>query len=345
MEKKAWEIIHLLEKEKSLSSGNIQLLLSTKVSLATLKRILLRLMNLRLIEKTGKGKSTRYQISPFYKLFQPIDVEAYYAKEIDARVINNQFNYGLMRGILKTCKLFTESEVENLHQLHALYTKSIGQMPQVIYRKELERLAIDLSWKSSQIEGNTYSLLETERLLIDKQTTAGKTKEEAIMLLNHKAAIDFIIAHPNYLSPLTVSGIEDIHRLLMKDLGVEKNIRKRKVGISGTNYLPPDNEFQIMEALTDMCELVNSKKFVFEKALLLLILISYIQPFADGNKRTARIISNAILLDYHYCPLSFRTVDPLTYKKAMLLFYEQNNITCIKQIFIEQYTFAVNTYF
>jgi Fic family protein len=209
----------------------------------------------------------------------------------------------------------------------------------------LERLAIDLSWKSSQIEGNTYSLLETERLLKEKETASGKTKEEAIMLLNHKDAIDFIVDNPGYLVPLSISKIEDIHSILVKDLSIDKNIRKRRVGISGTNYRPLDNEFQISEALNDACELVNKKENVFEKALLILVLISYIQPFTDGNKRTARIISNAILIHNKFCPLSFRTVDSVEYKKALLLFYEQNNISKFKEIFIDQFEFAVNTYF
>jgi Fic family protein len=117
------------------------------------------------------------------------------------------------------------------------------------------------------------------------------------------------------------------------------------VGISGTNYKPLDNEHQITEALEKMCDLINHKTSVFEKAFLALVFISYIQPFADGNKRTARIVSNAILMNYHFCPLSFRTVDAIEYKKAMLIFYERNNLSCFKQIFINQYDFAVHTYF
>ena len=212
-------------------------------------------------------------------------------------------------------------------------------------KKELERLAVDLSWKSSQIEGNTYSLLETERLLKEKETAKGKTKDEAIMLLNHKEALDFIIENPSYVTPLTISSIEDIHSILTKDLGIDRNIRKRRVGISGTNYRPLDNEFQIKEALRDMCELINGSENVFEKAMLLLVLISYIQPFGDENKRTARIVSNAILISNGYCPISFRTVDSIDYKKTMLLFYEQNNIRAFKQIFMGQFEFAVKTYF
>ena len=121
--------------------------------------------------------------------------------------------------------------------------------------------------------------------------------------------------------------------------------RCRRVGITGTNYYPLDNEFQIREAMNDMCDLVNSRENVFEKALLALLLLSYIQAFSDGNKRTARITCNAILIANGYCPLSFRTVDSVDYKKAMLIFYEQNNLYAFKQIFIDQFRFAVETYF
>jgi Fic family protein len=144
---------------------------------------------------------------------------------------------------------------------------------------------------------------------------------------------------------LTLRSIEDIHSLLIKDLGVKCNLRRRRVGISGTNYVPLDNEHQIRQAMDEMCLLINKRDNVFEKALLVLLIISYIQPFADGNKRTARIISNAILMNAGYCPLSFRTVDSLEYKKAMLVFYEQNNLSVFKRIFTEQFAFAVKTYF
>ena len=165
------------------------------------------------------------------------------------------------------------------------------------------------------------------------------------MLLNHKEALDFILANPDYISSLAVSRIEDIHSLLIDGLGIDRNIRNRRVGISGTNYKRLDNEFQIKEALEDLCLLINSRESIFDKSILALVLLSYIQPFSDGNKRTARIISNAILINNKYCPISFRTVDSIDYKKAMLVFYEQNNISAFKKIFIEQFEFAVNTYF
>ena len=339
------EIIEIIKKNQEISSKEIFKSISKSISYATVKRMISKLMDDNLVAKKGQGRSTKYLISPTYEVLFPIDIVTYFEKEIDERKIKEIFNFQLINETLNVCSIFTAVELEQLNLFQKKFKKNISQLSKIEYQKELERLAIDLSWKSSQIEGNTYSLLETERLLKEKETASGKTKEEAVMLLNHKEAIDFIIKNPDYITPLSVPKIEDIHRLLIKGLDVDKNIRKRRVGISGTNYKPLDNEFQISEALSSMCKLVNSKENVFEKALLLLLLISYIQPFADGNKRTARIVSNAVLMNYSYCPISFRTVDSIEYKKAMLVFYEQNNISSFKEIFIEQFKFAVNTYF
>ena len=338
-------ILEFIKANPSFSSKEIHDGLKAEVGYATVKRILAKLISENLVLPIGKGRGTKYMINPAFELLYPIDVEVYFGKEIDERVIKDSFNLMLIKDVLSKIELFTTEEQQQLVNLQKKYQQNIAELSEAEYKKELERLAIDLSWKSSQIEGNTYSLLETERLLKDKETAQGKPKDDAIMLLNHKEALDFIIANPDYLTPLTISTIEDIHSLLIKDLKVDRNIRRRRVGISGTNYKPLDNEHQIREALTDLCELVNNRDNVFEKALLVLLLISYIQPFGDGNKRTARIVSNAILMNNNYCPISFRTIDSVEYKKAMLLFYEQNNLAAFKKIFISQFEFAVKTYF
>lgn len=311
---------------------------------ATVKRELAKAVAEGTIVVSGQRKAARYSIAPGLGLLQPIDMEAYFSKEIDERIIRESYNFELL-DTLATVSLFTPQETAELNALQKTFAANLSKLSAAEYRKEMERLGVDLSWKSSQIEGNTYSLLETERLLLEKETAAGKSKDEAVMLLNHKEALDFILDNPDYLSELTVAKIENIHSILVKELAVDRNIRVRRVGITGTNYRPLDNEFLIREALEGTCTLVNGKQSVFEKALLVLLLLSYIQPFADGNKRTARIVSNALLVANGYCPLSFRTVDSIDYKKAMLLFYEQNNVSAFKRIFIEQFAFAVQTYF
>lgn len=339
------DILAIIVAHPNISSTEINELLGKKVSTATLKRAIQKLSSNKLVSSNGKGRATKYHVGIAYELLRPIDMDEYYIKEIDERMIKSNYEFELINDKLKHISLFSEDEQTVLNGLQEKYLQNILALSDAEYKKELERLAIDLSWKSSQIEGNTYSLLETEKLLREKETAAGKTKDEAVMLLNHKDALDFIISDPSYLSPLKVSVIEDIHSILVKELDIDRNIRKNRVGISGTNYKPLDNEYQIKEALNEMCYLINDKQNVFEKALLILLLLSYIQPFNDGNKRTARIVSNAMLIADNYCPISFRTVDSIDYKKAMLIFYEQNNVSAFKKIFIDQFAFAVRTYF
>ena len=339
------EILQFLHYNPSSSRVEIAAGLAEAPNERTLKRIIADCVQKGYITVKGKGKATRYSLSAQAQLMMPLDIETYFTNDVDDRVVQDSFNFQLICDILPNVTLFTTEERERLNVAHRVFLNNMSTLSDIEYRKEMERLGVDLSWKSSQIEGNTYSLLETERLLKEKETAQGKTKEEAVMLLNHKDALDFILDCPDYLKELSVRRIEDIHSILTKELAVGSGIRKRRVGITGTNYRPLDNEFQIREALEDACRLINGKEDVFEKALLALVLLSYIQPFTDGNKRTARISSNAILMAWGYCPLSFRTVDSIDYKKAMLMFYEQNNIAAFKQIFIEQYEFAVKNYF
>ncbi len=339
------EILQFLHYHPLANRAEIMAGLMKAPSDSTMKRLLSAAVKEGNIEKAGRGPATKYKLTPQAHVTMPLDLATYFDKDIDEREVQESFNFDLIRDVLPKVEIFTKEELEVLNAAQMEFKKNTEGMTELEYRKEMERLGVDLSWKSSQIEGNTYSLLETERLLKDKQTASGKTKEEAIMLLNHKDALDFVLDVPDYLKELSVHRIENIHSILTKELEVDRNIRHRRVGITGTNYRPLDNEFQIREALEDTCTLVNGKDNVFEKALLTLVLLSYIQAFVDGNKRTARITSNAVLIANGYCPISFRTVDSIDYKKAMLMFYEQNNIAAFKKIFIEQFLFAVKTYF
>ena len=339
------EILQFLHYNPSSSRVEISAGLTEAPNERTLKRIIAELVQNGDVIVEGKGKATRYSLSAQAHLMMPLNIDTYFIKDIDERKVQESFNFQLIQDVLPRVTFFTPEEKIRLESAHKEFLANMETLSDLEYRKEMERLGVDLSWKSSQIEGNTYSLLETERLLKEKQTAQGKTKEEAVMLLNHKDALDFILDNPDYLKELSVRRLEDIHSILTKELGVGNGIRKRRVGITGTNYRPLDNEFQIREALEDTCQLINGKENVFEKALLILVLLSYIQAFTDGNKLTARISSNAVLIAWGYCPISFRTVDSVDYKKAMLMFYEQNNIAAFKKIFIEQYEFAVKNYF
>ena len=339
------KILRFLQYHPQSSRSEIAEGMQFEGSDATLKRQLSAQVSAGNIQVGGQGKATRYSLTNACRIAMPIDLETYFLHNQDERQIQSTFNFDLLTDILPSVQLFHDEERLQLDKLQAQFRKNMSELSPTTYRKEMERLGVDLSWKSSQIEGNTYSLLETERLLRESKTADGKTQEEAVMLLNHKHTLRFLLENKDYLQELSVRRIEDIQTMLVEGLETEKGLRHRRVGITGTNYRPLGNEFQIREAIEDSCKLINQRQSVFEKALLALLLISYIQPFADGNKRTSRLVSNGILMAYGHCPLSFRTVDSIDYKKTMLVFYEQNNIVPFKEIFISQYKFAVEEYF
>ena len=337
-------ILELIAQQKQLSISQIHATLNENISIPSLNRDMAALVASGHTKKVGKGRSTAYSISSAYALFVPTDLERYFDTDPDARKANTHFNYDVI-AMLDDASLFSQPELRELEHLKQNYQRNIASISPALYQKELERLTIELSWKSSQIEGNTYSLLETERLFFEKQEAEGKSPSEAAMLLNHKTCLNYLLKHKDMGKNLSLGMLEEVHSLLVEDLGISRNIRSRTVGITGTTYKPLDNSHQIKEALESMCVLINAKDNGFEKALLAVVLISYIQPFEDGNKRTARMISNALLISDGACPLSYRSVDSLDYKKAMLLFYEQHNLSAFKQMFTQQIEFAVNNYF
>jgi len=336
------EILKLLYKSNGLSITEILEIIRT--SKTTIHRDLKVLKTLKYIKHVGKGRSVKYKLVDSYKLVLPIDLEDYFSLEQDGRNIKKLFNFSIFEE-LANITIFSDKELNDLKLLNIKFHENIKQLSDTIIKKEFERITIELSWKSSSIEGNTYSLLETERLLKDGDEAEGKDKSEAIMLLNHKRALDYIRLNVQTFKILKVSDIEDVHKILVNNLGVTANVRKTLVGITGTNFKPIDNDTQIYEALIKTCKLINNENNVFIKAFYAFILLAYIQPFEDGNKRTSRLITNAILLANEAFPLALRSIDAKSYKLATLLFYEINNIAALKDLFLEQAIFAGSEYF
>ena len=313
------------------------------VSRITVIRDLNTLTSSGWIEQSGGGRHVYYSLTPEKTILIPTDMEAYFAKEPDARSVTYPaFNFAVIE---RLTSLFSESELAFFEDGRKKLTSALQKTDPTILRRELERFTIELSWKSSQIEGNTYSLLETEELIKNKKEAKGHDKSEATMILNHKTAFDTILEHKETFQDVSLADIRSLHQELVKGLGVSTGIRKSGVGITGTTYKPLDDSWRIEEALTKITKQAHQVSAVPEKALIFLVMISYLQPFADGNKRTSRMISNAVLLANGYFPLSYRSVDEVEYKKALILFYEQNNLYHLKRIFLEQQRFAMENYF
>ena len=338
------KILEIFYPEQKISPKEILEKLDEKVTILTISRDLSELVELNYLERSGLGPATQYSLLPKALFFRPINNQKYFSLEADNRNIISTFNLNIF-SLLSKFPLFNSDELQELEQLNSKFKNNYAQLSPAIIKKEVERVTIELSWKSSAIEGNTYSLLETERLIKEGSEAKGKKKTEAIMLLNHKKALDYIFENKNIFKKINRSEIEQLHKIITKDLDITSNLRKTLVGITGTKFKPLDNQFQIIEAIDNFCELINGTSNIFAKSLYSILLLSYIQPFEDGNKRSSRILGNAILIANNSFPLPLRSVDENLYKEATLLFYEQNNLNLFKQIFIEQCHFSVDNYF
>src|SRR3989344_1819920 len=296
-----------------------------EISLVTVKRILSKMALRRLLEIQGSGRATSYDVSTPGRIFADIDAREYCAAEPDRRYGMSGFNFELFPAL--PSEIFEDKDLKTLNSATMEYKRKTADLPITIQKKELERLVIELSWKSSKIEGNTYTLLDTEKLI-----------------LNHKDAFNFIHENKALFKTLNRANLEKLHAILVKNLSVGLGFRKRLVGVVGSKYRPLDNSYQIEEAISQLSLAVARMKTAYDKALVALLGISYIQPFEDGNKRTSRLMANALLLAHGLAPLSYRSVEENEYREATLVFYELNSIAPLRNIFVDQYAFSANNY-
>lgn len=216
-----------------------------------------------------------------------------------------------------------------------------GEMPAGTYARQiLGRLLIDLSWNSSRLEGNTYSLLETERLLSAGEAASGKDALEAQMILNHKRAIEFLV-EPAAEIGCNRFTVLNLHALLADNLLADPTaggrLRSIAVGIGGTVFHPLEGPQRITECFQQVLNTAAAIADPFEQAFFLMVHLPYLQPFEDVNKRVSRLAANIPLIRHNLCPLSFVDVDQQTYTHAVLGVYELNRIELLRDVFIWAY--------
>lgn len=224
-------------------------------------------------------------------------------------------------------------------KLFALGTTD-GDRPAGTYARQIySRLLIDLSWNSSRLEGNTYSLLETERLLELGEAAEGKGQRETQMILNHKSAIEFLLDSAVDVG-INRYTILNIHALLADDLLQDQScgaLRQIAVGIAGSVYLPLVVPQLISECFQQIIDTAKAIKNPFEQAFFLMVHLPYLQPFEDVNKRVSRLAANLPLMRENLCPLSFVDVPEQIYINALLGVYELNQIELLVEVFTWAY--------
>lgn len=347
-------ILTLLKDKNEISLQEIAdkagLLAKVSADRRAIQRVLSKLINDELIQPQGKARARVYILKDNLILkaehaFKDIllskksmELLQYISKPINTRKTvgyNLDFlsayvpNQTMYLSLSEREELLIAGKVENIVRPAGTYARNI-----------LNRLLIDLSWNSSRLEGNTYSLLETKRLIELGEYVVGKDATEAQMILNHKDAIEYIIESANE-KKISSHEICSIHALLSENLlgdpSASGRVRQLAVGISGTTYLPLDNPHVLKECFDSVVKKMNLIDDPFEQSFFSLVHLSYLQAFEDVNKRTARLVTNIPLIKQNLKPLSFIDVDQKDYVMSLLGVYEKNDIHLLRDLYMWAY--------
>ena len=327
----------------------------------TIRRMLNELIEEGLVRKSGHTKGVKYIAIKAPASVQEKELVVSNRISLDLEKVSSCFGTESLWSIEKVSKpLFERQPVTyntdwfNLYQPNKSFylpsdlrnqllksgQRANGQDPQGTYALQIfNRLLIDLSYNSSRLEGNTYSLLETERLLLHGDSAEGKLDKEKVMILNHKEAISYLVDNAVKIQ-VCRNVILTIHYLLSDGL-VEPQyagkVRDYSVRIGGSTYIPFEDPKLLQLHLDKIAEKASSIIDPFEQSFFLLVHISYLQAFVDVNKRTARLSANISLITKNLVPLAFSDVEVRDYMSAMIAIYELQDVGPLRDLYVYSY--------
>ncbi|WP_212005897.1 Fic family protein [Chitinophaga sp. HK235] len=321
-----------------------------KLNTRTLQRRLNDLRISGLITTTGKTRGLRYHLTNKIKLENSIGFPDILLSDASQKIltivqspVQKRRPVGYNRSFLENYQpnISNYLSLSELQKLAALGNTARLNEPAGTYAKEiLNRLLIDLSWNSSRLEGNTYSLLDTERLISSGQVADNKSAKEAQMILNHKDAIEFIVQLADEIG-FNRYTLLNLHSLLSNNLlpnaAASGRLRHIPVGIQNSVYTPLTVPQLIEEMFSLMLDKASQIENPFEQAFFIMVHLPYLQPFDDVNKRVSRLASNISLNKHNLAPLSFIDVPNELYTKGLIGVYELNRIELLKDVFLWAY--------
>lgn len=323
-------ILAFFRSHPNSPAGEIPPLGDRRIPRQTLSRRLAALVARGELIRVGEGAGTRYL---------PGDLEAYLRIPASQRP---PVRY-LPQRVAGDLPQFRRPQLQLLYRSAGPH----GATAEDTARSVRERLLVELSYASSSLEGNTYDLLQTEALIRYGQMASGKSALEAKMILNHRDAIRYLLDNIKTVA-VDWTTLRDLHALLsdglLGDPGDSGRIRRRVVAITHSSYRPLDNEFQLREAVDTLLVTVNEEADPYNRSLMLMTGVPYVQAFADCNKRTGRVIANLPLLQASLPPLSFITVDKEAYTRGLLAYYELGTAAPIAKAYLDAYPTSADTY-
>lgn len=345
--------------EGGASIEDIQASLKPEIDRRTLQRRLKELILSGKVETSGKTRAIKYKLTGVGGEITtaqtaadllPLSKEGKEIQRIVSQPQQKRHPVGYNRIFLDSYQpnvtsYLTDEEKNKLEELGA--TARINE-PAGTYAKEiLQRLLIDLSWNSSRLEGNTYSLLDTQRLISEGVSANDKSATEAQMILNHKDAIEFIVQNSDDIG-FNRYTILNLHALLSNNLlpnpAASGRLRSLGVGIAKSVYTPLGIPQLIEEKFEHILEKADQIKNPFEQAFFIMVQLPYLQAFDDVNKRVSRLAANIPLNKKNLAPLSFTEVPNELYIQGLLGVYELNRIELLKDVFLWAYDRSAKQY-
>jgi hypothetical protein len=346
---------------EGISIEELSNLLIVPIPKRTLQYRLSNLVKTGLVKIEGSGRSCKYVVKektlfataePGQKVsIIPLSEEGENVKKFICEPIHLRQHVSYRREFLESYvpnKTFylTQPILEKLMQLGS--SGNDKDRPAGTYaRKIYQRLLVDLSWNSSRLEGNTYSFLETERLIAAGEEAPGKDHTEAQMILNHKDAIEFIVEMAEEID-INRYTILNIHGLLANNLLLDPKacgrVRTVPVKIGKSVYHPIEVPQLIEEYFQLIIQKAKDIKNPFEQSFFLMVQLPYLQPFLDVNKRVSRLAGNIPFIRKNLSPLSFVDVPESDYIQGLLAIYERNRIELFRDVFVWAYERSASLY-
>lgn len=346
----------VLECSNSASVSDIIAVLGDDIPLRTLQYRINYLVKINLLVRKGSGRWTIYSVPPITGVAHVVlpsitskseglsisragsEVIQWLRKPLSGRhPVSYNHNY-LDSYRPNVTRYLSESDRARLYEVG---NPKSEPLPAGTYARHiLNRLLIDLAWNSSRLEGNTYSLLETRRLIEFGEMAEGKDSAEAQMILNHKQAIAFLVdsAADIGFNRFTILNLHAIlSQNLLEDSAAEGRLRYIPVNIEGSSFIPLGIPQKIEEYFDQILHTANIINDPFEQAFFIMAQLPYLQPFDDVNKRVSRLAANIPLIKYNFCPFSFTDVPADIYVDAMMGIYELNDASLLKDLFMWAY--------
>ncbi|MCX7168162.1 MAG: Fic family protein [Rhodocyclales bacterium] len=339
------------------------------ISRRTLQRRLAELGKQGRIVTTGEARAVKYRLAPITgnlnvaensdtvratgEIYVPVSSEGAAIKTYVRQALQQRrpvsYDLKFLEGYRPNETFYLPEALRS--QLHSLGRSPAEQSAAGTFARDImNRLLIDLSWASSRLEGNTYTRLDTERLIEFGQAAAGKDALETQMILNHKAAIEYLVLNVDQVDRVGVKTetILALHALLsdglLQDPQAGGRVRSRAVEIGGSVYLPIALPQRLEELFGITLDMAAEIRDPFEQAFFLMVHLPYLQPFEDVNKRVSRLAANIPLIRFNLCPLSFIDVPQQAYIDAMIGVYELNRIELLRDVFVWAYERSCQQY-